>query len=159
MSRVPAPAVAIGEWCELTRGFYSGGRYVTAEELRPGDVYRWTTYTGHTVVAADVCHHSPDGPMVHVDNGATIPAIFRPGDVLELTARDGYTWPAVDRDGWPLGVHGPGMSAAPCARECGHPLGEHGPYGCEHFAAGHDNGLRSCLHGCSCPVTWHGGIQ
>lgn len=150
---------AIGEWCELTRGFWTGGRYATAGDLRPGDVFRWGTYTGKRVRATRPAP-GPDGPVVWLElAGHLAGAVYGIGTLVELTGRGGDSWPARTADGWPLGLHGPGLSAAPCPRQCGHPLGAHGAHGCEHFAAGHDNGRRVTLHGCACSVPWHGGVS
>jgi hypothetical protein len=44
-------ALPIGAWCPLTRGFWEGGEYVTADTLTIGDVFRVGTYTGYAVVA------------------------------------------------------------------------------------------------------------
>lgn len=68
----PAPP-AVGAWCELTQGFWEGGRYATAAELAPGDRYRWRTLSGYVVARVDYIpdvvwreegwrvHHATDG--------------------------------------------------------------------------------------------------
>jgi hypothetical protein len=44
---------AVDAWDELTRGFWQGGRRVTAGELRPGQTFRWTTYAGYVVARVE----------------------------------------------------------------------------------------------------------
>lgn len=162
---VPPVAPAVGAWCELTRGFWTGGRYIRAGDLRPGHVFRWHTFTGFVVVDT----HPGTGPgtptvCVHTHGRETWHSPYLASELLELIPQ------TAGPDGWPLGVHGPGRWAQPCTgvpftdgtdvRRCGHPLGEHGAYGCEHIGHGSGNQHRpDSLHGCACSVPWHGGVS
>jgi hypothetical protein len=74
---------AVGDWCPITRGFWTGGRYVRASELTQGDVIRVGTYTGYRVTGVSTHTHLNE-PCVHVRTaGNTLPLVFTPGTILE----------------------------------------------------------------------------
>lgn len=84
VSRPPA----VGAWCPITRGFWTGGTYARVRDLRVGDRFRWLTYTDHAVtrhpyvttyLGDDVCD-------VHV-SGRDTPMRFGPDTLLELQTR------------------------------------------------------------------------
>jgi hypothetical protein len=91
---LPAPAFncgnphlppVVGSWDSVTRGFWQGGRYATVDELAPGAVFRWGTYSGY--VMAD---ERPAFPYVStardiVCESGTIIRLAR-ASVLEVTS-------------------------------------------------------------------------
>lgn len=85
-------APTVGEWDAVTRGFWEGGRLVTADQLEPGDTFRWTTYTGYVyagdagpalpypTTCVDVITRRPDGHETVIRLGR--------GTLLEVTGRE-----------------------------------------------------------------------